>query len=200
VKREFAARQSWIALALVFGIAVVIAWWWLVSAKRPASVEVRFLGYAFETPPFELGSFSYSGRSSSATRGTRVAQFLITNGCDYPVHCSLSVRYTNGFGSFSPRDISLEAHCATNVTGLASPPRGSALANPSVRRFAEWTNGWRLVIASRNALPIEGIDKMRYRTALWLLQRKLHRLGNFMNPVRIQATETDLIPPDLHVR
>jgi hypothetical protein len=162
---------------------------WLLAAKRPAKVDVRFLGYAFETPAFELGSFSYSGRSSSATRGTRVAQFF-----------SLSARYTNGFGSFSPRDVILEAHSATNITGLATPPRGSALSNPSVRRFAEWTNGWHLMIASRTAMPIEGIDKMRYRTALWLFQRKFHRLGNFMNPVRIQATETDLIPPDVHVR
>jgi hypothetical protein len=197
--REFTDRRGWIAAALLF-VMVALITSWLLSAKPAGSVDVRFLGYAFETPAFELGSFSYSGRSSSATRGTRVAQFLITNGCDYPVNCSLSVRYTNGFGSFSPRDVSLEAHSATNITGLATPPRESALSNPSVRTFAEWTNGWHLMIASRTALPFEGIDKMRYRTALWLFQRKFHRLGHFMNPMRIQATETDLIPPDLHVR
>jgi hypothetical protein len=169
---------------------------WLLSARQVGRIEVRFLGYAFETPAFELGSFSYSGRTSSAQRGTRVARFLITNGCDYPVHCSLSVRYTNGFGSFSPRDISLEAHDATNITGLASPPKSSALANSSLREPAEWTNAWHLMIASRDASPMEGIGKMRYRTALWLFQRKLPRLGGFVNPVKIQATETELIPRD----
>jgi hypothetical protein len=187
------------AAALLLVIVALITWW-LLSATRPARVDVRFLGYAFETPAFELGSFSYGGRSSFATRGTRVARFLITNGCDYPVNCSLSARYTNGFGSFSPRDVILEAHSATTITGLASPPASSALANRYVRGSAEWTNPWHLMIASRNALPFQGIDKIRHRTALWLFQRKLHRLGGFVNPTRIHATETDLIQPDFHVR
>ena len=194
--RHQLSRRRRFLTALLLASAAVCAWF-IFSAKPVGRVDARFLGYAFDTPSFELGSFSYSGRTSSARRGARVARFFITNGCDYPVLCSLSVRFTNGFGSFSPRDLSLEPHGFTNITGLASPPVGSALANSRVPSTTEWTNGWKLTIASRNALPFQGIDEMRYRTALWLFKRKLSRLGRFVNPVKIQATETGLIPPDV---
>ncbi|HWN94389.1 MAG TPA: hypothetical protein VNT99_05105 [Methylomirabilota bacterium] len=190
-------RRRWLLVALLL-VATVVSAWFILSAKPAGRVDVQFLGYAFDTPSFELGSFAYGGRTSSAKRGARVARFFITNGCDYPVLCSLIARYTNGFGSFAPRDISLEPHGFTNITGLASPPAGSALANSRVPSGNEWTNAcWQLTIASRNALPFQGIDQMRYRTALWLFKRKLHRLGRFVNPVKIQATETGLLPPDV---
>ena len=172
-----------------------IALWYGVSREPEGRLEARFLGYAFEPP---------TTRRNSAGQGARVARFLITNGCDFPVHCALSARYTNGAGSFSPRDISLEAHVATNVAGLAGlsfSARASPLQLrvPSWADSVDWTNSWRLMVAYRKAPPLEGIGEMRYRMALWLIRKKMLRLGRLLNPVEIHVAETDLIAPDVPV-
>lgn len=196
-------RRKVILVAL---LPVVALGWRILSPKPTGCVSVRFIGYAFETPNLSLGSFSYTGRTR---RGARVAKFFITNGCAFRVDCGLSARYTNGFGSFSLQHLSLEPHGVANISGVAGPPKPSRLMQmdrgtnlvsvsaDSTPSITDWTNVWRLTVASREALPLNGFAEKRYRAAHWLSQRKLYRLSQYLNPVKIQETETDLIPPDI---
>jgi hypothetical protein len=204
--KTFTSKRGWTVIALLLTVAAI---WHILSPKPSGQVSVRFVGYAFETPNLSLDSFSSSGRAKSATRGARVAKFFVTNHCDFPVYCGLSARYTNGFGSFSLQHLSLEPHGVAHISGLAGPPRPSRVmqldpraklpslpadSNPS---NTDWTNFWRLTLASRSALPLGGLAEKRYRAAHWLSQRKLYRLSQYLNPAKIQETETDLIPPDM---
>ena len=194
MKPAFTAKRKWFVAVLFLAVVATVIWH-LLSRNSAGEVSARFLGYAFATPQLSLGSVFSADRTKQEGR---IATFFITNGCDFTVHCSLSARYTNAFGGFSPREVSLEAHAATNITGLARPPRstGAPLQGRSPS-WTDWTNAWRLTIAYRKAPPLQGIEEMRYRTALWLIKRKQHRLSRVLNPVRIYATETEIIPPDL---
>ena len=195
MKPAFTAKRKWVVAVLLLGVVATVAWN-VLSRDSAGQVSARFLGYAFEAPQLSLGSVHPADRTR---QGARIAKFFITNGCDFAVHCSLSVRYANAFGGFFPREISLEAHAATNITGLASPPLSAGISSWQGRSpsWTDWTNTWHLMIAYRKAPPLEGIEEMRYRTALWLIKRKQHRLSRVLNPVRIYATETETIPPDL---
>jgi hypothetical protein len=206
VKDELTSKRRWILALLLLAFASTITWC-LLSAKPAGHVDVRFLGYAFDTPSLKLEAFDYSG-VSSAKRGARVARFFITNGCDHPVLCSLNARYTNESGAFFPRTVSLEAHASTNIAGMAGTPyhssvgtshtsRSSALPTSRALFSTEWTNAWHLHVTSGKALPLQGIDEMRYRTMFWLFRQKLPRLGRLVNPLNVQMIETDLIPPDV---
>ena len=205
MKRAFLREHKWLVVVLLIGV-LALAVSYILFSNSSCCVSARFIGYAFEMPDMRLDLSR--GWRTTAQRGVRVARFSISNRCDVPIDCALTAHYTNGVGSFAPRDISLEPHGVTNISGVAGPARLSRtqmnanaklLSLPSdsvIPSIPNWTNHWRLAIAFRESAPLDGLAEKRYRAALWLSQRKYFRVSRFLNPTRILEVETENIPPD----